>query len=229
MLKQVFQTITFIRHREKLTEEFLQAGRDGDLDKIKSLLGQGIDVNARGGNCETALMCASIRGHSDCVAFLLDGSGLPGKIPADPNLVYDRGSTPLIEAAAHGKAEIVRLLIEAKADVNAKLQMGGETALMLAAANGRWDNTLLLLQAGADIHATGSWDRKQPRDFARDGGHPDVEQLLRAWSDGIRVFNTPPAKGRSAEAAAAPETGRHAATENGFRVMRPLKLIAREG
>lgn len=77
-------------------------------------------------------------------------------------LLLDRGATAdggaLHAAAAHGRAEVVRLLLEAGADVYRRDPDTGRTALHAAVA-GSADGTApeivrLLLEAGADVNAT---------------------------------------------------------------------------
>ena len=64
-----------------------------------------------------------------------------------PNVTDEDGSTPLIQAATHGKTETVKILIEAGADLNAR-DNDGCTALMEA---DEIEKVSLLLNAGADM------------------------------------------------------------------------------
>src|SRR4029077_11337758 len=67
---------------------------------------------------------------------------------ADPNAKMLNGMTPLI-AASRGNLEAERMLIEAKADVNAR-NGAGANALMAAAATGRPEAVRMLLEKEAD-------------------------------------------------------------------------------
>ena len=55
---------------------------------------------------------------------------------ADANAALAEGETPLIVAAGRGNLEIVRALLSAKADPNAKDAIGGQTAVMWAVQQG---------------------------------------------------------------------------------------------
>ena len=58
---------------------------------------------------------------------------------------------PIIAASAMGFTEIVRLLIDFKADIN-KTMKSGHTALHFAAVEGHLDIVMILLDAGNIAH-----------------------------------------------------------------------------
>jgi ankyrin repeat protein len=64
---------------------------------------------------------------------------------------HETGETALHLAAGEGHLEIVKLLLEHGADVNAKTAY--ETALHLAAGEGHLEIVKLLLEHGADVNA----------------------------------------------------------------------------
>ena len=66
------------------------------------------------------------------------------------NIAWDMMRTALIEAAIGGWTDIVRLLVEAGADVDARDFSGG-TALTMAALKGHTDIVRILRDAGADL------------------------------------------------------------------------------
>src|SRR5581483_11510181 len=86
--------------------------------------------------------------------------------------------TPLHSAAAAKATEIVRMLVESDASVNAK-QHGGWTALHAAADNGDEEMIKILLQHGADPLAQND-DGKTPAQIAQLKGREKALQLLSA-------------------------------------------------
>ncbi|KAI8933666.1 hypothetical protein NX059_009387 [Plenodomus lindquistii] len=68
-----------------------------------------------------------------------------------PDDITGIGQSPLCIAVANGNVEIIRILLEAGADVNARTRNGGETAVHIAVKNGRNDIVDLLIAAGSDL------------------------------------------------------------------------------
>jgi len=98
-----------------------------------------IDVDARNRQDESPLMIAALKGMTDVARQLLDKG-------ADVN---KPGWTPLHYAATHGHLEIMNLLLEQHAYVDAE-SPNGTTPLMMAAMYGTPSAVKLLLESGAD-------------------------------------------------------------------------------
>ena len=71
------------------------------------------------------------------------------------------GETPLCRAARRGTLDIVTLLLNYGASVNARAR-DGSTPLMLAAQAGHIDVIRMLVQAGADVHTDNRGEQKNP-------------------------------------------------------------------
>jgi cytohesin len=86
------------------------------------------------------------------------------------------GWTPLAWVAYEGHKEIVELLIENGADVNANDDIGG-TPLYRAARKGHKEIAELLIAAGTDVNAKNSVGQT-PLQFAAGYGHKEIVELL---------------------------------------------------
>jgi ankyrin repeat protein len=108
-----------------------------------------------------------------------DVAAVRAAIEAQPRLVRQkewRGNTLLHDAVEKGQGPVVRLLLEHKADVNAR-NSNGFTALHSAAQNGDLDMIKLLLSKGARRDAVDDRGRT-PRDVATAWGHVDAAAIL---------------------------------------------------
>ncbi|KAF3888140.1 MULTISPECIES: ankyrin repeat domain-containing protein [Nostocales] len=145
------------RKKNKAVEKFITNAMYGNLKKVQKAIAQGIDVNAIGSNGCTALMYAASYGHIPVIEALLNAG-------AEPNILSDsddglgEGKTALMMAAesffASNRVEVIKLLVQAGADVNLKGD-NGQTALMCAAfgAFGYIECVKTLIDLGADVNA----------------------------------------------------------------------------
>jgi ankyrin repeat protein len=177
--------------------DLVAASESGDLSRVRALLANGSDANAKRGDGATALMLASEHGHLE-VAKLLLAKGADASANNDgitplfvaalgnhseiadlllANKADVNGGAPLVVAAVLGHKEIVELLLANKADVNAKTAVGA-TPLHGAAMMGHKDIVELLLENHADVN---SRDNKglTPLTLTLHQGHSDVARLLR--------------------------------------------------
>jgi hypothetical protein len=89
------------------------------------------------------------------------------------------GKTPLCLAVEHGHSEIVKLLIEHGADVNASCYIDSfETPLHRAVVDDNIEIAKLLIQNGADVNARRSFDGLTPLHLAALNGYSKMVRLL---------------------------------------------------
>lgn len=138
---------------------------------------------AKGARVDTISLACRI-GDAERVCAFLD---------ADPTLLYTRtptwddhgeGATLLHIAALRNRIEVVKLLIERGADVNAKGGWWVVTPLHWAADNGHTEMVWLLLEQGADVNARTEEHGYTPLHWAANNGHrATVELLIAAGAD----------------------------------------------
>jgi hypothetical protein len=144
----------------------MKAAEAGDLDRIRQLLAQGEDVNARGRNGDTALERAIVMGHVDAALLLIQQGA---QVEAD-SLHYacmTRQSTP----------ELLQALVGASADVNAR-DSRGATPLMWAANRERLDLARWLLEHGADPNVRDTHLHNEGQTALMYTHHLDIIELL---------------------------------------------------
>jgi ankyrin repeat protein len=124
------------------------------------------DVEARNASDESPLMLAAIKGHQELVRKLIARD-------ADIN---KPGWTPLHYAATSGEVEIMKLLLEKYAFIDAQ-SPNGTTPLMMAAMYGSTASVKLLLDEGADPLMKNQ-QGMTAADFAQRGRRPDAIELL---------------------------------------------------
>ena len=123
-------------------------------------------LNVRNSNGESALMLVSLKGHLPLAKLLVSRD-------ADIN---HPGWTPLHYAATGGHVEIIQLLLDESAYIDAE-SPNGSTPLMMAARYGKAKSVQLLLNEGADFEVKNQLGLTA-LDFAKQGVRPDAINLL---------------------------------------------------
>ena len=182
----------------------VNAARNGNINTVRKLLNNGVNVNEPNKHGETPLYLASERGNTEMVKALLDSPGINvdkadsnrytplhvatrksfSKIVkmlleagADINKTNVFGYTPLYHASYNGNAKIVKILLEAGADVN-KAQNEGMTPLFIASTYGNFGAVKLLLAApGIDVNKASNAGYT-PLHVSSEECHPEVVNLL---------------------------------------------------
>ena len=152
----------------------------GHLEIVHILLENGADPNLKNTICRTALMYAAAFGHTPIVEALLavrPNPANPNVASFDPKDIHT-GETALMLAAWSGYSEIVRLLIEAGANVNAKGGPLGGTALHSALWENFPNSVQALLEApNLNLGETDS-DGLTAKEAARKMGREEIALML---------------------------------------------------
>ncbi len=126
------------------TADMLAAVDRGDIQAVRTLIGEGADPDAAVRGDGTALILASRQGKLAMVDALLEaGAGVNVPSRGDGN--------PLIMAAKAGHDDVVARLLKAGANPNA-IVAGDETPLINAAREGHLKTVEYLVEHGADVN-----------------------------------------------------------------------------
>jgi hypothetical protein len=121
---------------------------------------------------KTQLHHCAINGFTTSVKRLLSIRNINVNVKDDVS-----GSTPLHDAAENGHIEIVRLLLQNGAEVNAKSNYG-YTPLHCAASHGHIDILHLLVENGADLEAQGNYGERALHWAVLNGNLPFIQELI---------------------------------------------------
>jgi len=154
-----------------------RAAESGNINKVRTLLDAGADVNHRAnpGLMElepdgiTPLFLAAKYGHADAVRLLI-------KNGADVNAKSNSKANALGTAARWGHTDIARILLDAGAEVDVVDGWSGGTPLSYATEMGNSTLVRLLLKAGADPGL--AWFDKSPLKIARAMGNTSIIRML---------------------------------------------------
>jgi ankyrin repeat domain-containing protein 17 len=150
------------------------AASGGYVAILRLLLDYGADINSRTGSKLgiSPLMLASMNGHLQAVRLLIDqGSDVNAQIETNRN-------TALTLACFQGRADVVTLLLERKANLEHRAKTG-LTPLMEAASGGYDQVGRVLLENGADVNAAPVPTTKDTAlTIAADKGHLKFVELL---------------------------------------------------
>ncbi|KAG9491181.1 hypothetical protein GDO78_006514 [Eleutherodactylus coqui] len=161
------------------------AASGGYVNIIKILLNAGAEINSRTGSKLgiSPLMLAAMNGHVPAVKLLLDmGSDINAQIETNRN-------TALTLACFQGRAEVVSLLLDRKANVEHRAKTG-LTPLMEAASGGYAEVGRVLLDKAADVNSPPvPSSRDTALTIAADKGHYKFCELLINRGSHIDVRN----------------------------------------
>ena len=185
-----------------------ELAQEGDLETVRSLLAQEVDVNAAQADGMTALHWAAFRDDLEMAKLLIEAKAdvkagtrvgaipplhmaskngsaamieLLAKAEADVNYATTTGATALMVAAMSGSVDAVKMLAAHGADPNARDKKNGQTSLMYAAWENRPKVIKALVEHGAHpgLASYSMSVREPPR--VDDNGNPIVRRRRREW------------------------------------------------
>jgi hypothetical protein len=147
----------------------IDVASEGNQQETQRLLDAGAKPNGVDESGWTALMMATLHGHTSVVQLLL-------KKGADANVSNSTGGTALMMAALQGQNDILQLLLNNGAQVNTQ-DVKGWTALMYAARNGYASTVEILLSRGAEVNLKNNEGRTALM-YATAKGHREAIDIL---------------------------------------------------
>lgn len=114
-----------------LASQLFQAVEKRNIESLKKVINEKVDINAQDSNNRTALMMATYNQDVEAAKLLIDAG-------ADVNIQDDMKNTPFLYAGAEGYLDILKLTIQAGADPTIVNRYGG-TALIPATEHGYID------------------------------------------------------------------------------------------
>ena len=130
-------------------ERLAEAVKTADIEAVRVLIEERVDLNSLEADGTTALHWAVHRDDLDIVDLLIRSG-------ANVRVTNRYGVAPLALACINGNAAMVERLLASGADANTS-SPEGETALMAAARTGNVDAVEVLLAHGGDVRATENW------------------------------------------------------------------------
>lgn len=156
---------------------FKTAIEQGDIERVKKLIGEGVDINQTYAWNHTGLFCAVWHEKEEIVKFLLENG-------ADPNICQSSdGQSALYMASQNDMASTVRLLLQYGANPNQRLTTDKQSTLYPAAQQGYLEVVKVLLEANADPNLATDEGQIPLYQAARNGHLEIVDLLLKAGSD----------------------------------------------
>ncbi len=137
-------SIKYFRTHPNKRFEIHCASAKGNIDNVRKLLDEGVDVDSKGEWNFTPLHLASDCGHLNIVQLLL-------KKKATVDSKDWQNCTPLFMASQSGHLEVAQLLIEKGAIVDAQ-SISNNTPLFEAVSNAKKDVAEMLIKKGANVN-----------------------------------------------------------------------------
>ena len=187
----------------------IDAAKQNNQFVVRTLLEEGLDVNARHPDGSTALLWATYHDDPETAGLLIsagadvNAANDYGESPlslacqhknaalvdtllnagANPHAVKPSGETILMTATRAGSLEIIHSLLARDPEVNAREPAKGQTALMWAAAHKHHAVVDALIAAGADVNAASTGGSTALHFAVQQGDVPTAKRLLAAGAN----------------------------------------------
>ncbi|WP_264705088.1 ankyrin repeat domain-containing protein [Wolbachia endosymbiont (group A) of Gymnosoma rotundatum] len=170
-----------------INAELLEAVKNGEIDKVRSLISEGAKVNVKDQDKKTPLHWAVENGHKEVVEVLLNNGANVNAEDTDGKTPYDlatdeeiktllQNTAKLLEAAEKDNIEEVTRLISEGANVHAQDGFGN-APLHWAAEKGHKGVVEVLLNNGANVNAVEDHNNT-PLHYVAGYGYKEVVQAL---------------------------------------------------
>jgi ankyrin repeat protein len=161
-------------------QELMAAVQAGDVDSVRRLIDQGVDVNEKspvlvnGNDGQTPLLVACFLGHAEIVRALLAAG-------ANPRINdYLLKATPVHKAAYAGRPEaLVALREHGGAEINAQGPYNGYTAMHDAVWHGHPDALAVILEWPGVRFDLRGLDGRTPEQLASDLGYTEMAEMIK--------------------------------------------------
>lgn len=153
--------------------------KEGNQQKVDSMIRKGVNINERNKEGVSALMIAAYEGHGKIVKKLLDKG-------AEINNASKSNNTALSYAAAKDHWNVVNVLLDYKADVKIIRVMNAndDVPIINAVYANRVDIVKRLISAGASTNIESFYGWRTPLEISVMRGYPElVKVLLAAGAD----------------------------------------------
>jgi ankyrin repeat protein len=167
------------------SSELIEAATEGQTQTLSALIRNGADVQSDGGSALISAAFSALQHHDNNEPndSQIESIRILVKAGADVDEHSDNGVTALMLMAILGQPDMVRMLLEAGADVNAANNADGGNPLIFAVYGGSSETVSILIEAGADIDAmdagTGSNDGRTALSYAVEKSHAEITEILK--------------------------------------------------
>src|SRR5688572_14526788 len=175
--------------RYGITVDALEEAVDrNDTTSLKAMIAKGIDLNIDIlYDDHTLLFYATNEKKVDIVKILLEANVDVNKAcPKTPD--RRAGLTPLHSAAFNGNLEIVKLLVEKGANIEAELDFWNLTPIFMAIQNNKLNVIIYLIEKNANLSHKGKWEptlgpylKLTPEEYAKKMKNNEAVKILRGY------------------------------------------------